>query len=105
MAQHVSPEAKQRRSEELRAAVDEMADLYRRRFMGSTCKVLWEEETPSSHPSPRGRGGRGWTGLTDNYLRVEMDSKDDLLGMTSDVVLDSLAGDRFRGVIAAAGGD
>jgi threonylcarbamoyladenosine tRNA methylthiotransferase MtaB len=34
-----------------------------RRFVGQTMQVLWESSRP-------GEGGRVWSGLTDNYLRV-----------------------------------
>ena len=128
MAQQVSPDAKKRRSEELRAAVDEMAASYRRRFLGSTRPVLWEQGlpqpwteneplerdeassssrqaqrtgTPSPQPSPGGRGSLAWTGVTDNYLRVETESQDELLGVTSHVLLARLDGDRFHAVVAA----
>jgi threonylcarbamoyladenosine tRNA methylthiotransferase MtaB len=97
MAQHVAPEVKQRRAEELRAAVDQMAAGYRARFVGATRSVLWEERLPLSR---KGGASIAWTGLTDNYLRVEMESEEELLGVTSDVQLARLAGDRFEGRLA-----
>lgn len=42
-------------------------------------------------------GGRRWTGLTGNYLRVECDADRDLLGETSLVALQRLIGDTFEG--------
>jgi threonylcarbamoyladenosine tRNA methylthiotransferase MtaB len=88
----VAPEDKKRRSEELRAIVEESATYFRRRFVGSVRPVLWEEELASEEP-------RRWTGLTDNYLRVETTDQRDLLGLTSAVRLGSLTGDGFVGTL------
>jgi tRNA A37 methylthiotransferase MiaB len=94
MAEQVRPEAKKRRSEELRAVCEEAAHGFRRRFMGTTLSVLWEEERPASG------AGRRWTGLTGNYLRVGTEAASaDLLGRLEPVRLTalengSLVGDR-----------
>lgn len=117
MGQQVPPEVKKSRAEELRAAVEEMAERYRGRFLGRTLPVLWEEEVhPPPQPSPSreegvpetpspstGQGGGGadpsplWTGLTDNYLRVNIISRAELLGKSTHVVLAELDGDTFQG--------
>jgi len=92
MAGQVPAEVKKQRSEGLRAAVDDMAAAYGRRFLGASRTVLWEEELD---PLPSSEG-RLWTGLTDNYLRVQTMSDDDLLGVASEVRLDNLAGETFQ---------
>ncbi len=92
MAGQVPAEVKKQRSEGLRAAVDDMAAAYGRRFLGASRTVLWEEEL---NPLPSSEG-RLWTGLTDNYLRVQTMSDDDLLGVASEVRLDNLAGETFQ---------
>ncbi len=98
LARQVPPEVKQARSEELRGAVGELAAAYRQRFLGTTRSVLWEEElAPMPHITRR------WSGLTDNYLRVEAEAPDDRLGRLDAVELAELAGTAFRGVIRDAG--
>lgn len=49
------------RAEELRGIADSMARRHRQSFVGHTRPVLWE-------------GPRGTSGLTDNYLRVRLES-------------------------------
>ena len=92
MRGQVSPDVKKERSEELRRAADEMAASYRHHFLGTTRSVLWEEELDAELTT----GERRWTGLTDNYLRVETLSADDLLGKLSEVCLRDHEGERFR---------
>jgi threonylcarbamoyladenosine tRNA methylthiotransferase MtaB len=99
MAQQVPAEVKQARSEELRAAVAELAEQFRRRFLGTERSVLWEEEL-----DPIPQVSRRWTGLTDNYLRVESESPDDCLGRLHQVALAALFGGIFQGVIRGTAG-
>jgi threonylcarbamoyladenosine tRNA methylthiotransferase MtaB len=91
MAQQVRPEIKQARAEELRSVTDQLAETYRRRFIGSRRSVLWEEEL-----DPLPTRSRRWTGLTDNYLRVELDSTDDRLGRLDEVTLVRLERSTFQ---------
>jgi threonylcarbamoyladenosine tRNA methylthiotransferase MtaB len=91
MAQQVPAEVKHARAEELRSVVEEIADAYRQRFVGSERAVLWEEEL-----DPVPLQSRRWTGLTDNYLRVELDAPDDRLGKLEPITLAQLAGPTFR---------
>lgn len=91
MAQQIPADVKKSRSEDLRAAVDAMAGGYRRRFLGATRDVLWEEELEPEVSN----SARRWTGLTDNYLRVNTSSHRDLLGVTSRVELARLEGGTF----------
>lgn len=91
MADQVPPETKRRRSEELRALADDLGDRFRQRFVGRSARVLWEEELAD-------RGIRRWSGLTDNYLRATLASPDELLGVESDVILETIAGESFLSV-------
>jgi threonylcarbamoyladenosine tRNA methylthiotransferase MtaB len=50
------------------ALAEESAAGFRQRFSGETLTVLWEQRT---------RDGR-WSGVTENYLRVQTDSEEDL---------------------------
>jgi threonylcarbamoyladenosine tRNA methylthiotransferase MtaB len=97
MAHQVPAEVKRARSEELRAVVEELAKRFRRRFLGTVRSVLWEEEL-----DPIPLVSRRWTGLTDNYLRVEIESPDDCLGRLHRVALRDLDRGVFRGTIRAA---
>ncbi|MBM2811911.1 MAG: modification enzyme, MiaB family [Chloroflexi bacterium] len=97
MDAQVPPNVKQARSAEMRAVAEESAAAFRRLFLGRSADVLWEEELASSvscapQPPPR------WTGLTDNYLRVTMDSFENLLGKLQAVRLARLDGEAFQGV-------
>ena len=69
-----------------------MGVAYRARFLGERREVLWEEEVPHD----KAEASRRWTGLTDNYLRVEVVSDRDLLGETSWVILGRLNGSVFE---------
>ena len=85
----VPPPVKKRRSEELHALNGELHAAYRRRFLGRTMEVLWEEP----------KEPQVWSGLTDNYLRVYAPG-DGLEGKLTPVRLDELADDGIRGEIA-----
>ena len=55
----VSPGVKQERSDRLIALAGEMSEEYRRRFLGTTLEVLWEEEISRERGwASRGGGGR-----------------------------------------------
>lgn len=97
MAGQVADDVKQARSAELRAAGQEMGEQFRRRFLGTTRTVLWEEELESDRP-----GVRRWTGLTDNYLRVEAESPGRLLGRLDAVHLERLMDATFHGTVCSA---
>jgi threonylcarbamoyladenosine tRNA methylthiotransferase MtaB len=66
MKGQIKEEVKKARSERLLALNDEHARLFRRQFLGETMQVLIEAN----------KHGR-WEGLTDNYLRVEIDGLPD----------------------------
>lgn len=57
----VAPAEIKRRTAEMTAVAKAADRSFRRRFLGETFDVLWEE-----------RKVRGWSGLTDNYIRVNV---------------------------------
>jgi threonylcarbamoyladenosine tRNA methylthiotransferase MtaB len=63
----VAPEVKKARVQRLQAVVAATGRAERRRFIGAVRPVLWEGQ---GEPVP-GTGQACWTGLTDNYLRVQ----------------------------------
>lgn len=97
MGQQVPAELKKARSQELRAVAEELAHAFRRRFLGSARAVLWEEQLGPDLATKEEPCPPRWTGLTDNYLRVVTESREDILGKTSMVVLDELVGGSIRG--------
>jgi len=68
------------------AIARESATAFHRRFLGRTMDVLWE----------RGKAG-SWSGLTDNYIRVEAASHQDLHNRILPVRLSSLMEDGLHG--------
>src|SRR2546423_3779704 len=69
MQGQIKDEIKKARSERLLALNDEHARLFRQQFLDETMQVLIEDT----------KHGR-WEGLTDNYLRVEIDGLPDYAG-------------------------
>jgi threonylcarbamoyladenosine tRNA methylthiotransferase MtaB len=93
MKQQVSDPIKKARSERLLALNAAHGRAFREQFIGRVVEVLWEEPRPS-----------GWEGLTDNYLRVELDpscaaSAGDLRNTLSRVRLTALTEDGLVGVL------
>jgi threonylcarbamoyladenosine tRNA methylthiotransferase MtaB len=84
---------RKQRSADMRAALAESAQSYRRRFLGSELPVLWEA-TDSFGP-------QGWRlqGLTDNYLRVEAQASERLWNQISRVKMDSITAEGLEGTI------
>ncbi len=108
LADDVSPEVKKRRGAELHALDRELRTDYRRRFVGRTIEVLWEDVVPlppgggqgegATTPSPGARPAR-WSGLTDNYLRVFAHGEA-LEGTLTPVIRDDLTDDGLVGRLA-----
>ena len=73
MKDHVSPEVKRARLDEMLALARDSAADYRRCYVGRTMVVLWEEQTKAP-----GERLPAWEGLTDNYIRVFTHSGADL---------------------------
>ena len=58
---------KAERVEQMLGIARHSASAFHRRFIGRTMDVLWEDAA-----------GNRWSGLTDNYLRVQASSEQDL---------------------------
>jgi len=67
MPQAISAQVKRERSDKLLELSRNAAEQFRRRFLGRTVEVLWENKQRSV-----------WQGLTSNYIRVKADSRLDL---------------------------
>ncbi|HZT08446.1 MAG TPA: tRNA (N(6)-L-threonylcarbamoyladenosine(37)-C(2))-methylthiotransferase MtaB [Chloroflexota bacterium] len=98
MRDQVGMDVRKARSEELRAVSANNAERFRRRFLGTARRVLVEEELTVDAACSNGR--RRWSGLTDNYLRVEIESPGDFLGRELPVRLRDLSRAGFVGEVA-----
>ena len=67
MPDQVSAKVKKQRSQKMLALAEESARNFRKRFLGTTLPVLWEQKSNGI-----------WFGLTDNYIRVYTKSSEDL---------------------------
>jgi threonylcarbamoyladenosine tRNA methylthiotransferase MtaB len=67
MPGQVEDKLKRERSRKMLALGGASVRNFRRRFVGKTLMVLWEQQT-----------GGVWSGLTDNYIRVYTESDEDL---------------------------
>ncbi|MDP2965425.1 MAG: tRNA (N(6)-L-threonylcarbamoyladenosine(37)-C(2))-methylthiotransferase MtaB [Pelolinea sp.] len=76
---------KKLRSAEMRDVIAQSAIGYRERFIGKELSVLWEKSNPSN-------GYWRLSGLTDNYLRVESTSKQDLYNKITQAEIINLNG-------------
>ncbi len=63
MPGQVPPQLKEERAARMRSVADSSARAFQRRFLGRSMLVLWESAC-----------GDQWTGLTDNYIRVQATS-------------------------------
>jgi threonylcarbamoyladenosine tRNA methylthiotransferase MtaB len=91
----VRHDIRKQRNAILRAILDESAQDYRVRFIGSTLPVLWE--------SAISLGPQGWTasGLTDNYLRVFANTPRSLWNQITPVLLTGLHEHGLEGQLVA----
>jgi len=83
---------KKARARQMIALGQQMADQFRRAFVGQTLEVLWE----------RGRNtarGCTWSGLTDNYIRVTATSETDLGNSLLPTRLIAVTSGGMRGVL------
>jgi len=82
MKGQVKPELRKKRNHVLTDLLEESADSYRKKFVGSTMSVLWESTSEM--------GDDGWQmeGLTKNYLRVRAFAPVPRWNELDDVVLD-----------------
>jgi threonylcarbamoyladenosine tRNA methylthiotransferase MtaB len=87
MPGHLPAAVRRERLERLLSIGQESFRAFRRRFLGRTLEVLWEEDGP-----------HGWHGLTANYIRVHAASTgEDLSNRLRPVRLLRLDGDRVVG--------
>jgi threonylcarbamoyladenosine tRNA methylthiotransferase MtaB len=89
MPNQVAPATKRERMEGMSSLVAESALAFRRQFVGRELRVLWET-----------RGARGWSGLTDNYIRVFATSDRDLHNRIRPTHLVAVVPDGMAGEVA-----
>ena len=82
----VDDREKRLRMESMLSLAKEQAQSYRRKLLGTTCGVLWETGRPVA-------GGKVWSGLTDNYVRVATPSRRPLHNRITPAVLERQQGD------------
>ena len=86
MEEQVSSIVKKERSRKMLALAEESAANFRKRFMGRTMPVLWEQKT-----------NRIWSGLTTNYIKVYTKSSEDLIDQITEVKLEKIYKDGVWG--------
>lgn len=89
MRDQVPPNVRQARRRALQALGQAMGRAFRERYLGRTVDVLWESVTGADE-----RGWR-WSGLTSNYLRVEVSSREALHNRVTPVRLAALRDDNI----------
>jgi threonylcarbamoyladenosine tRNA methylthiotransferase MtaB len=77
------------RSKKLGLIAAECAESFRKKFIGSRMVVLWEQKS-----------GRLWSGYTGNYIRVYVNSDNDVKNCISTVTLAGVFKDGMRGKIS-----
>jgi len=87
----VNGNIKEERSKELIALADEQEKLFYKKFIGSTAKVLFEQNL--------GKNNNIYEGLTDNYIRVLCDNKEDVKGKILPVTLERIGMGHMEGRI------
>jgi threonylcarbamoyladenosine tRNA methylthiotransferase MtaB len=86
MPGQVPPSVKKRRTDLMLSIARYSAEAFRRRFIGRTMDVLWENAIDNC-----------WSGLTDNYIRVEVTSEQQLHNRILPVRLLALSKAGLRG--------
>jgi threonylcarbamoyladenosine tRNA methylthiotransferase MtaB len=92
MACQVPSQEKKSRGERARTIGDEVGRAFRQRFVGREMIVLWERAEQSSD-------GQCWTGLTDNYIRVNAACAENLANTITRVRLTAIEGEGMAGEI------
>ena len=82
----VPPQLKEERAARMRVVADASALAFQRRFLGRCMQVLWESAC-----------GAQWSGLTDNYLRVQVTSAHPLRNRILPARLLEACGELMRG--------
>ena len=83
----VQPDERRRRATEMNAMASEAFCRYRNRILGQWRPVLWETARYESEP-----GAMRWSGLTDNYVRVNAITTSDLDNLITNARLMRLEG-------------
>ncbi len=94
MAHQVDPKVIHERSRVLREVSHQKREAFQRQFVGQELAVLFEEEV----------NGR-WTGLTDQYLRVDVPSPTNLKNTIQPVLATGMMADRIVGLLNLAADD
>ena len=97
MKGQVRPELRKKRNHILHDALEESANVYRQRFVGTKTSVLWES---TSEFGEFGWQMEGWTG---NYLRVAARASSPRWNEVDEVELVELKGPTVNGVILDSG--
>jgi len=84
----ISDKIKRERGQKMLALAEESSRNFKKRFLGKTMPVLWEQKSNGI-----------WSGLTDNYIRVYIRSDEDLTNKLNDVKLEKLYKDGVGGEI------
>ncbi|MCJ7769656.1 MAG: tRNA (N(6)-L-threonylcarbamoyladenosine(37)-C(2))-methylthiotransferase MtaB [Dehalococcoidales bacterium] len=79
MKGQIGDKVKKQRSEKMLALAEESARSFRKRFLGKTIPVLWEQKSNGI-----------WSGLTGNYIRVYTKSSEDLTNKITEVKLEKI---------------
>ena len=91
----VDPAEKRLRAAQMTALAEEGFVNYRRRLAGQTRPALWETARPASHGA-----GMRWSGLTDNYVRVVVETGLDLSDRIAPARLGQLTGKAVLATLA-----
>lgn len=86
MKEQVSSIVKKERSRKMLALAEESSGNFRKRFMGRTIPILWEQKSKGV-----------WSGLTANYIRVYTRSNEDLANQITEVKLEKIYKDGVWG--------
>ena len=91
MPAQVPVQLRNERNARLRQVFAQSARRYQQSFVGQTRTVLWEEAIPTAES--------GWemSGLTDNYLRLNAHSSENLWNRLTPVYLEEFTENGLRG--------
>jgi len=92
MPDHVNPQVRRQRACQVREIARLSSGAFRQQFVGRTLPVLWETQLSD---------GR-WSGLTDNYLRVFAESRQNLANTLCPIYLSGVEPDGMCGQIIRA---
>ena len=92
----IDPRVKAERIAELSVVAGDLSKKFRGRFLRQSRSVLWEGRAARDR-----RGGRLWSGLTDNYIRVRTSSEADLSNRIIPSELTAIEGDWMTAEVCA----